>query len=155
MSPSPPFEIQRLDHLVLRSSNVESLLSFYQLLGCQVVRDGREKIGLLQLRLGHSMLDIVDINGPIGKLGDSGAAPSVDGRNLDHFAVRVEPFSEKDILDFCAAHKIEAQSLPIPLLGADGFGPAIYVKDPDGNRLELKGPPNEDQTPPVVPDLST
>jgi len=150
-----PFTIERLDHLVLRTNNLERLLSFYQLLGCTIELDRRERMGMMQLRLGHSMLDIVDINGKIGRLGDKGTGPAKDGRNLDHFAVRIAPFDEQGILDFCAAHEIEAQTLPMPLLGADGYGPAIYVKDPDGNRVELKGPPNEDQTPPVFAKVSS
>ncbi len=145
-----PFEIERLDHLVLRTNNIEKLVSFYELIGCTIQRDLRDKMGMVQLRLGHSMIDIVDVNGMVGKMGDAGAAPSKDGRNLDHFAVRIEPFNQQNILDFCASQDIEAQPLPISLLGADGFGPAIYIKDPDGNRVELKGPPNEDQTPPDV-----
>ena len=68
-----------------------------------------------------------------------GADPA--GRNLDHFALRIEPFDESDILAFCAEHQIEAQAMAQPLLGADGYGPAIYIRDPDGNRVELKGPP--------------
>ncbi len=139
-----PFEIARLDHLLLRTTNLEKLLSFYQLLGCTIERDAREKMGMLQLRLGESMIDLVDVNGMVGKMGDDGAAPAKDGRNLDHFAVRIEPFDQQKILDFCTAHESEATAMPIPLLGADGLGPAIYIKDPEGNRVELKGPPNED-----------
>ncbi len=141
-----PFLIERLDHLVLRTRNLNRLSGFYQLLGCTVERDLRDKMGMLQLRLGSSMIDLLEVN---DKGDHGGAASTVDGRNLDHFAVRVDPFDEQAILDFCALHNIEAKSLPFPMFGADGFGPAIYIKDPDGNRLELKGPPNEDQTPPV------
>ena len=146
-----PFNITRLDHLVLRTNQIDALVEFYELFGATIERDGREKMGMLQLRLGDSMLDIVDADGAVGKMGDPGAGPSVDGRNLDHFAVRVDPYDESEILAFCEVHGVHAQALPMPLLGADGFGPAIYAKDPDGNRVELKGPPNEDQTPPVVP----
>lgn len=146
-----PFEIARLDHLVLRTNQIDALLGFYELFGATVERDLREKMGMLQLRLGDSMMDIVDADGVVGKMGDTGAGPAVDGRNLDHFAVRVDPYDEAEVLAFCAAHGVEAQALPMPLLGADGYGPAIYAKDPDGNRIELKGPPNEDQTPPVIP----
>ncbi len=137
-----PFSIQRLDHLVLRTDDPQVLINFYQNLGCEIVRDASKDLGLVQLRLGDSMLDIVDTNGKVGKMGDTGAAPSENGRNLDHFAVRVEPFDKEAILAFCEAHGIEAQSPPTLLLGADGYGPAVYIKDPMGNRMELKGPPD-------------
>ena len=150
-----PFKIARLDHLVLRTNQLDALLDFYICLGASIERDLRDKMGMLQLRLGESMMDIVDVDGVVGKMGDPGTGPAVDGRNLDHFAVRVDPYDEAKILAFCAAHNIEAQALPIPLLGADGYGPAIYAKDPDGNRIELKGPPNEDQTPPTLPNIGS
>ncbi len=148
---SRPFEIERLDHLVLRTDELAPLLHFYQLLGCTIERDATEKLGIIQLRLGHSMIDLLDINGKLGEMLNEDAPPAKEGRNLDHFAVRIEPFDEQEILDFCSANDIEAQALPMPLLGADGFGPAVYIKDPEGNRVELKGPPNEDQTPPQIP----
>ena len=148
-----PFNISRLDHIVLRTNQLDALLRFYELFGATIERDLREKMGMLQLRLGDSMMDIVDAEGLVGKMGDPGAGPSVDGRNLDHFAVRVDPYDETEILAFCEAHNVDAQALPMPLLGADGYGPAIYAKDPDGNRIELKGPPNEDQTPPTLPNI--
>ena len=134
-----PFHIQRLDHLVLRTAKPEELIAFYLGLGCSIVRDAGDDLGLVQLRLGESMLDIIDTNGRLGLSG--GAPPGETGRNLDHFAVRVEPFDRQAILDYCNARSIPAHAMDSPLLGADGLGPAVYIEDPDGNRVELKGPP--------------
>ena len=142
-----PFAIQHLDHVVLRTDNPTQLVNFYKNLGCDVIRDASEDLGLVQLRLGNSMLDIVDTNGRVGKMGDSGSAPDQDGRNLDHFAVRVDPFDEEAILAFCRDLNIETQVPAAPVLGADGYGPAIYIRDPAGNRMELKGPPHADYSP--------
>ncbi len=136
-----PFQLERLDHLVLRTENLPRLRDFYLDLGCTVESDIVDSMGMVQLQLGASMLDIVDVEGSLGQMG--GAGPGKEGRNLDHFAVRIEPFSEAAILAFCEERGIEAMVLPQPLLGADGFGPAIYIQDPDGNRMELKGPPHE------------
>ncbi len=136
-----PFDILHLDHIVLRTTNVPRLRAFYERLGCRVIRDTGPDAGLVQLRLGASMLDLVDVAGRIGRMGDRGAPPGEDGRNVDHFAVRVAPFDGPGILAFCTAHDIPAHAMSEPLLGADGYGPAIYITDPDGNRLELKGPP--------------
>ena len=136
-----PFAFERLDHLVLRTENIEGLREFYLGLGCTVVRDLTETIGLLQLRLGASMLDLVDVHGQLGQIG--GAAPGRIGRNLDHFAVRVEPFDLDRILDFCRRLDITATPASQLLLGADGYGQAVHIEDPDGNRIELKGPPQD------------
>ena len=59
---------------------------------------------------------------------------------MDHFAVRLETFDETAIRAFLAEHGIvtdEAKSR----YGAEGDGPSIYLEDPDGNTVELKGPP--------------
>ena len=123
-----PFSLARLDHLVLRTANVERLVSFYQQLGCSVVRRVA-RVNLVQLRAGESMLDIIG----------SEAAPT--DRNLDHFALRIEPWDRARILAFCRERHIEVETPDGLLLGADGYGPAVYLQDPDGNRVELKGPP--------------
>ena len=136
-----PFTFSHLDHLVLRSEQPSQLAGFYMTLGCTVERDLSQTIGLLQLRMGASLLDIVDVNGQLGKSG--GAGPGEEARNLDHFAVRIEPFDAEAILGFCEENGFEAVMPKQNLLGADGYGPAVYVTDPDGNRIELKGPPEE------------
>lgn len=131
-----PFRIERLDHIVLRTVHIERLTDFYLALGLTIERDAREQLGLMQLRMGDALLDILDIEGP---LGEGANAPERKTANLDHFAVRVEPFDQRAILAFCAAHKIEAVTRD-KLLGAQGVGPAVVITDPDGNRVELKGP---------------
>ncbi len=133
-----PFAFECLDHLVLRTENIEGLRDFYRQIGCEVVKDQTTTLGLLQLRLGASMLDLIDVNGELGQQG--GCGPGRHGRNLDHFAVRVEPFDAEQILNFCEQRGITAMQAKQPLLGAEGYGPAVYIEDPDGNRIELKGP---------------
>jgi glyoxylase I family protein len=127
-----PFQFERIDHLVLRTKNVDRLVNFYCGLGCRVVREV-EKIQLVQLAAGESMIDIVFA-------GEKSGAPE---RNLDHFALRISPFDAEAIVAFCQKKGIPAEAPEFLLLGADGFGPAVYIEDPDGNRLELKGPPQE------------
>lgn len=137
-----PFRIRRLDHLVLRTADLTRLVDFYVNLGCHIERDRTDEMGMVQLRLGESMLDIVDVNFRRARDADR---PLADAEhNLDHFAVRIEPFDRDAILEFCAAHGIEAIPMAQPIFGADGMGPAVYLVDPDGNRVELKGPPIAD-----------
>lgn len=131
-----PFELLRLDHLVLRTNDVDRLVTFYQSLGC-VIERRVESMDMTQLRAGASMIDIV---------GSPERDPAAPGRNLDHFAIRIEPFDEKVLHQWCEEQAIEAR-FHTRLLGADGYGPAVYISDPDGNRVELKGPPLEEDEP--------
>lgn len=131
--------IRALDHLVLRVVNLDRMLSFYcDVLGCTVERR-QEAIGLVQLRAGHSLLDLVPVDGKLGRAG--GAAPGAEGRNLDHFCFRVEPFDAAAIRRQLESHGVTAGPVE-SRYGAEGEGPSIYVTDPEGNVVELKGPPN-------------
>jgi glyoxylase I family protein len=131
--------IREIDHLVLRVVDLERMLDFYcDTLGCTIERR-QDSIGLVQLRAGRSLLDLVTIDGQLGSAG--GAAPGIEGRNLDHFCFRVEPFDEAGIRDRLVAHGIVLGPVE-SRYGAEGQGPSIYVTDPEGNVVELKGPPS-------------
>jgi glyoxylase I family protein len=130
--------IREIDHLVLRVVDLPRMLRFYRdVLGCVVERD-RPDLGLVQLRAGRSMLDLVPVDGALGRQG--GAAPGAQGRNLDHFCVRVEPFDADAIRAELRAHGFAPGPVEMRY-GAEGNGPSIYVPDPEGNVVELKGPP--------------
>lgn len=136
-SRTPPFQLQRLDHVVLRVADLDRSIEFYRrLLGCTVERERRGR-GLVHLRAGFSMVDLVAVDGPIGKLG--GAPASNEGRNVDHFCLRVEPFDEAAILAHLEANDVPRSSKAVIQFGAEGDGPAVYLQDPDGNTIELKG----------------
>ena len=130
--------IKQLDHLVLRVTDLRAMMNFYiGVLGCSLEKT-QEALGLYQLRAGSGLIDLVPIDGPLGQKG--GAAPGREGRNLDHFCLRIDPFDADAII----AHLQEAGADPAPVAsryGAEGQGPSIYVTDPEGNVVELKGPP--------------
>lgn len=129
--------IRDIDHLVLRVADLEPMLRFYcGVLGCAVERR-QDDIGLVQLRAGRCMLDLVPVTGRLGAQG--GAPPGPEGRNLDHFCFRVEPFDEPDLRSALAAHGIQASPAE-SRFGAEGAGLSIYIQDPEGNTVELKGP---------------
>ena len=131
--------LERIDHVVLRVADLERSLAFYVgVLGC-VVERRIDTIGLVQLRAGASLIDLVPVASLLGKIG--GAAPSKEGRNLDHFCLRVEPFDEAAIRAHLGKHGVSAGSVE-QRYGAEGDGPSLYIADPDGNTVELKGPPN-------------
>jgi glyoxylase I family protein len=123
--------IRNIDHVVIRTADMNRALAFYgDVLGCCEERR-LDSIGLVQLRAGSSMIDLMDAS----------ASPPPDGAgNMDHFAVRVEPFDADAIRAHLAAHGVDAGSVE-SRVGAEGNGPSIYIRDPDGNTVELKGPP--------------
>ena len=130
--------IRDIDHLVLRVVDLPRMLSFYRdVLGCTVERNV-ETIGLVQLRAGRSMLDLVPVDGKLGRAG--GAPPATEGRNVDHCCFRIDPFDEASIRATLAAHGIDGGPVE-SRYGAEGEGPSMYIRDPEGNVVELKGPP--------------
>lgn len=132
------FRIVAIDHLVLRVVDLERMLAFYRdALGCAVERR-QDAIGLVQLRAGASLIDLVPVGGKLGAAG--GAAPGREGRNVDHFCLRIAPFDEAAIRAHLASHGVSAGEVA-SRYGAEGEGPSIYLEDPEGNTVELKGPP--------------
>ncbi|MBS0359776.1 MAG: VOC family protein [Proteobacteria bacterium] len=132
-----PIRIAGFDHIVLRVRDKPAMLAFYRdVLGLSVDRD-RPDLGLTHIRAGAQMIDLVTLDGPLGRKG--GAAPGVEGRNLDHFALQVRPFDEAAIRAHLAAHGVAVVE-DGPRYGADGDGFSLYVRDPEGNTVELKGP---------------
>jgi len=134
-----PFEVQQIDHIVLRVSDSAAMEAFYRdVLGCGVERR-QEAIGMVQLRAGRSLIDLVDVDGKLGRMG--GAAPGAEGRNLDHLCLRVEPFDRDAIVAHLQAHGARIGDFG-SRYGAEGQGPSQYLFDPEGNMVELKGPPD-------------
>ncbi|MEO6017152.1 MAG: VOC family protein [Polaromonas sp.] len=130
-------QIRDIDHIVLRVVDLPRIVAFYTgVLGCTVERR-QDEIGLVQLRAGRSLVDLVPVSGKLGRAG--GAAPGKEGRNLDHVCFRVEPFDAEAIRRHLAAHGVEAGEVE-SRYGAEGEGPSIYLNDPEGNTVELKGP---------------
>ena len=133
--------IREIDHVVLRVSDLDRMLEFYcGLLGCTVERR-KDGIGLIQLRAGRSLVDLVPVDGELGRAG--GAAPGKEGRNMDHLCFRLESFDEASLVEHLTRHGVEPGAVS-SRYGAEGEGPSMYVEDPEGNTIELKGPPFPD-----------
>ena len=128
-----------LDHLVLRVADLDRAIRFYgDVLGCHVERR-LDQPKLVQLRAGTSMIDLVP--------GGGGAARSEEaaaGRNLDHFAVRISTFDFQALADHLRRHGVAVGEVR-RRYGAEGYGSSLYITDPDGNTVELKGPPEKAQ----------
>lgn len=136
----PDFSILRIDHVVLRIRDLDASLKFYvDILGCPVEKR-QDDIGLIQLRAGECLIDLVPIAGPLGRVG--GAAPGTEGRNVDHVCLRIDPFHEAQLTAYLTDCGIAVPAEgAVSRYGADGNGPSLYIQDPDGNTVELKGPP--------------
>ncbi|MEH2513627.1 glyoxylase I family protein [Nitrobacteraceae bacterium AZCC 1564] len=126
-----------IDHIVLRVRDLDRMLNFYcGLLGC-VVEKEQSSLGLMQLRAGRSIIDLVTLDGILGRKG--GAGPGTEGRNVDHFCLTIAPYDERDLRTYLSGHGIDILESGLRY-GAEGEGPSIYVCDPEGNVVELKGP---------------
>jgi glyoxylase I family protein len=132
-----PFQLRGIDHIVLRVADLTRSLAFYvDGLGC-TIELRRGDIGLIQLRAGASLIDVVPLDGQLGRAG--GAGPGQEGRNVDHFALEIAPFDEAAIRAHLTGRGVEAGE-SARRYGAKGYGPSLYLTDPDGNVVELKGP---------------
>lgn len=132
------FQILEIDHVVIRAADLPAMVRFYcDVLGCRIEREQRE-IGLVQLRAGRSLIDLLAIGSAIDRA-DGG--PAGVGRNMDHLCLRVEPFDAAAL----RAHLAHHGAMPgeeVRRYGAEGYGPSLYLFDPEGNMVELKGPPH-------------
>ena len=130
--------IRDIDHVVLRVSDLDRMLEFYSgVLGCAIERRNDDK-GLVQLRAGRSLVDLVQVDGELGRAG--GAAPGREGHNMDHVCFRLESFDETALSEHLSAHGVKPGRV-VTRYGAEGEGPSMYIEDPEGNTVELKGPP--------------
>lgn len=132
-----PLHVLHIDHIVLRVSDLPRSLAFYRdLLGCPVRRE-RESLGMVHLAAGSSLIDLVAVEGPLGRQG--GPAPGRQGHNLDHLCLRIEAFDEQSLSDYLQQAGVRVEPAE-KRYGAEGEGLSLYCFDPDGNRVELKGP---------------
>ena len=138
MARANPIVIHGLDHVVLRVRDVARMQAFYcDVLGCSVEKVQAE-IGLTQLRAGRSLIDLVDVAGKLGKMG--GTPPGREGRNMDHLCLRVERLDGATLEAYLRSKSVAPGEI-VSRYGAEGDGPSMYLTDPEGNVVELKGPP--------------
>jgi catechol 2,3-dioxygenase-like lactoylglutathione lyase family enzyme len=121
-----------IDHVVLRVQDVERMRKFYcDVLGAEHVA-WRPQFKMSHLRIGNAMIDLV-----IGER---------NGTNMDHFCLRVEPFDRDSIVAHLKQHGVSVGDIR-NRFGAEGNGISIYLTDPEGNTVELKGPSDGKRAP--------
>jgi catechol 2,3-dioxygenase-like lactoylglutathione lyase family enzyme len=124
-----------IDHVVLRVRDLDRTIAFYQgVLGCEVAHR-QDDLGLVHLRAGASLIDLVDVAGTLGRKG--GDAPTGSANNMDHLCLRVADFDVESIRRELEAHGVEVGEIA-ERYGASGRATSIYLRDPEGNGLELR-----------------
>jgi glyoxylase I family protein len=125
-----------IDHIVLRTDRYRELIDFYcEIIGCTLERETSADFGLTQLRAGNALIDIVDVNGELGKSG--GAAPGPSGNNLDHFCLQIEAFDESELIGHLKSRGIDCGEFH-ERYGSQGMGHSLYISDIAGNTVELR-----------------
>jgi catechol 2,3-dioxygenase-like lactoylglutathione lyase family enzyme len=128
--------VLHIDHVVLRTSRLAAMTDFYcAVLGCAVERSLPAEIGLTQLRAGAALIDLVDVDSQLGRAG--GPAPAAGGRNLDHLCLEIEALEVNELSAWLERRGVKAGAIETRY-GASGFGPSMYIADPDGNTVELR-----------------
>lgn len=127
--------IQSIDHVVLRTDSMPDMVHFYcTILGCHEERR-LEDLGLVQLRAGNALIDLVDCSKGLGLQG--GDPPQANGRNMEHFCLLIDAVNEQQLIDYLRSHDIVTEEFA-ERYGATGFGRSLYIKDPQGNNVEIK-----------------
>ena len=129
-------KVAGVDHIVLRVKDLAEMERFYvEVLGLAVERR-QDQIGMVQLRAGPQLVDLIDAGGLIGRQG--GAPPGAQGRNLDHVCFNIEAFDLAAVIAHLESHGVSVGESG-RRYGAKGFGVSVYLTDPEGNGLELRG----------------
>ena len=124
-----------IDHVVIRTKDHPAMMAFYlEVIGCTLERT-QEAIGLYQLRCGTSLIDLVPVDGKLGRMG--GAAPGSEGRNMDHLCLRIEDFDADKVRAHLESHGVQIGEEGLRY-GSTGEAVSLYLTDPDGNGLELR-----------------
>jgi len=133
--------IRKIDHVVLRCTKIDETMRFYRdVLGCAVERQLSPDKGLLQLRAGDALIDLVAVDSELGRAG--GGPPGPTGNNLDHFCLELEQISEVELRRWLEGHGVACGPFETRY-GAGGFGPSVYIRDPEGNIVELRPGPRK------------
>jgi len=131
------FKIKRLDHLLIKTTNIKEMMSFYCfILGYKVQRDILKEEGLIELYAGDSMIDLCDISHDNNTSEIS--SDRTKSNNIDHFCILLDNFDETDIKVHLKNFGVSCSDIEMNY-GSNGYGPSVYIHDPDGNKVELKG----------------
>lgn len=141
------FTIREIDHVVIRCADLDNMVTFYRtVLNCPIEKEQRD-LGLIQMHAGRSLIDLLSVGAKIDR--PESGNPST-GRNMDHLCLRVDPFDAAALRTHLENHNVKIGE-EARRYGAEGFGPSLYLFDPEGNMIELKGPPETSADEPITP----
>jgi catechol 2,3-dioxygenase-like lactoylglutathione lyase family enzyme len=121
------FKALGLDHVVLRVRDQAASQRFYvDVLGCTVAHVN-ERLSLIHLRFGDQLIDLLPAS-----------APAPEGVGMDHFCLSIECDDLAKVADELTRRGVAIDSDVVERFGAYGRGPSLYIRDPDGYRVELK-----------------
>ena len=136
-SARPPFALEGIDHILLLVNGMKPAVRFYtEVLGC-TVEGALPQYGMQQLRAGAALIDLVDISAPEAAWAKP---PVAGGRNFDHLCLALGVHDEAMLRRHLACHHVEIIEEGVHG-GSRGESLSLYVRDPSGNVIELKGPP--------------
>ena len=128
-----PFTIDGIDHILLHVNDMERNIAFYEsVLGC-AVETRIPRVGMAELRAGASHVDLVDVGSPEGAWAKSSGE---GGRNIDHFALAINPQDIQSLREHLKSNAIEIVE-EREESGPEGNSLSLYVRDPSGNTIEL------------------
>ena len=132
----PPFTLVGIDHVVFLVDDMRRAMAFYQgVLGC-VPGYAYPGLGMEQVWAGAALIVLWDVTHP----GAAAAIPPVPGgRNVDHVCIATSPVDPALMRAHLAAHGVQVEA-EATHGGARGVGHSFYIRDPFGNKLEIKGP---------------
>lgn len=130
--------ISAIDHVVIRVRDFDRMIAFYRDVLCCPLEWRREDLGMAHMRAGRALIDLVDVNGELGRKG--GSAPGTEARNMDHLCLQVEGFDTDAVTRHLKASGARMEEAT-ERYGAEGKGLSIYLYDPEDNLIELRAAP--------------
>lgn len=126
------FTYKGLDHVALVTRNLAAMKKFYsEGLGLPIENEGRAKAGyqVVTLRTGDAVIDLFEAT-------PTNPAPPAN-LSEEHFCLRATGSSIYDVIATLKRRGLEPTQAEVNS-GAGGKGLSIFVRDPDGNKIEVK-----------------
>lgn len=125
----PRFECVELDHVVLRVRDQAASQRFYTGILGLTLDHVNEPIRLIQLRAGRHLIDLLPL---------APGEPAAPTARMDHICLSIRCDDLAAVAAFLKEAGIDVEGDVVARRGAFGEGPSLYVRDPDGYRIELK-----------------
>jgi glyoxylase I family protein len=125
------FTYKGVDHIALVTKKLPAMKSFYLELGLTLEQEGKAKAGynVVTLRAGESLIDLFEAS-------PTNPAPAAN-LSEGHFCLSATGSSIYDVIATLKRKGLEPTQAEVNN-GSKGKGLSIWVRDPDGNKVEIK-----------------